>query len=54
MKNVWIDFLQFLQNFKESTSNLTSPRFLGEQLQIIFRDESKWNQVEFICMSKSE
>lgn len=40
-KNVWIEMLQMLRNFKETAKNLTDPSFLGEHLQIIFRDESK-------------
>lgn len=40
IKNIWIELLEILRNFKESASNLTNPRILGEQLQIIFRDES--------------
>ena len=47
IKNAWLELLQKLSNFKESASNFTSPQFLGEQLQIIFRDESKWNNEQF-------
>lgn len=45
IKNAWSEFLKALRNFKESASQLTDPRILGEQLQIIFRDESELNFV---------
>ena len=41
IRNAWTELLQILRNFKESAKNLTDPRILGEQLQIIFRDESE-------------
>lgn len=41
IKNAWTELLQIVRNFKESAKNMTDPRILGEQLQIIFRDESK-------------
>lgn len=47
IKNVWTEFLYILRNFKENASNLTNPRLLGEQLQIIFRDESKLYDFDF-------
>lgn len=43
IKNVWSELVEMLRNFKESASNLTDPRILGEQLQIMFRDESMQN-----------
>lgn len=43
IKNVWSELVEMLRNFKESASNLTDPRILGEQLQIMFRDESTQN-----------
>lgn len=41
IKNVWTDLLQILRHFKESAVNMSNPSILAEQLQIIFRDESK-------------
>lgn len=61
IKNVWRELLQFIRNAKESASTLTDPRILGEQLQIIFRDESKWpwqligsNEVFIVCFFSVE
>lgn len=45
IKNVWRELLQFIQNAKESAATLTDPKILGEQLQIIFRDESKYQSL---------
>lgn len=42
VQNIWRELLQFFRNAKESAATLTDPRILGEHLQIIFRDESKW------------
>lgn len=39
--NVWNELIQWLRNVKETASELTNPRLLGEHLQIIFRDESE-------------
>lgn len=36
-----MELLQILRSVKESASQLTTPSILAEQLQIIFRDESK-------------
>lgn len=41
IRNAWTELLIILRNARETASNLTDPRILGEQLQIIFRDESK-------------
>lgn len=41
IRNAWAELLIILRNARETASNLTDPRILGEQLQIIFRDESK-------------
>lgn len=47
IKNAWIELVEFMRNFKESAQNLTDPRILGEQLQIIFRDESERMNLTF-------
>lgn len=40
-QNLWNEFLEWFEHVKETASQMTNPGLLGEQLQIIFRDESK-------------
>lgn len=44
MKSLWQELVQILKNAKETASQFTNPNLLGEQLQIIFRDESEYSQ----------
>ncbi|XP_031628018.1 reticulon-4-interacting protein 1, mitochondrial-like isoform X2 [Contarinia nasturtii] len=53
IKNAWTELLEALKHFKESASNLTSPQFLGEQLQIVFRDEIARNNLFYVCIGLS-